>query len=39
MDSFIEEEIKRNYNQAYVLISLFLAAIDTIFLYCYNNAF
>ena len=31
MDSFIEEEIKRNYNQAYVLISLFFAAIDTIF--------
>ena len=31
MDSFFEEEIKRNYNQAYVLISLFLAAIDTIF--------
>jgi len=31
MDSFFEEEIKRNYNQAYVFISLFFAAIDTIF--------
>ena len=31
MDSYFEEEIKRNYNQAYVFISLFFAAIDTIF--------